>query len=44
MLDPEFKATIIRILAGLEKNREDTRGSLTTEIKDLKTSQAKIKK
>ena len=43
MLDPEFK-TIISILAGLEKSIEDTRESLTTEIKDLKTRQAEIKK
>jgi len=43
MPDPEFKATITRILAGLEKSREDTREPLTAEIKDLKPSQAKIK-
>ena len=41
--DPEFKTTIIRILAGLEKSTEDIRESLTVEIKDKKTSQAKIK-
>ena len=40
MLDTEFKATIIRILAGLEKSIEDTRESLTAETKGLKTSQA----
>jgi len=28
VLDPELKATIIRILAGLEKSIEDTRESL----------------
>ena len=44
MPEPEFKTTIIRIIAGLKKIIEDTRESLTTEIKDLKTSQAKIKK
>ena len=38
----EFKAIIIRILALLEKSIVDTRESLTMEIKDLKTSQAKI--
>jgi len=43
MPEPEFKTTIIRILAGLDKSIEHTRESLTTEIKDLKTSQAKIK-
>ena len=42
MSDPEPKATI-RILAGLEKSTEDTGESLTSEIKDLKTSQTKIK-
>ena len=43
MPDPEFKRTIIRILAGLEKSIEDTGKSLTTEIKALKTSQAEVK-
>jgi len=38
MPEPEFKGTIIRILAGLEKSIEDPRESFTTEIKDLKTS------
>ena len=32
MLDTEFKATIIRILAGLEKSIEDTRESLVQKI------------
>lgn len=43
MPDPELKTKIIRILAGLEKSTEYIRESLTTEIKDLKTNQAKIK-
>ena len=43
MPDPEFKTTIIRILAGLEKSIEDIREFLITEIKDIKASQAKIK-
>ena len=43
MCDTEFKTTIKRILAGLEKSIEDTRESLATEIKDLKSNQAKIK-
>ena len=43
MLDPQFKATIIRILAGLEKNIEDMSVSSTAEIKDLKINQAEIK-
>ena len=41
--EPEFKTTIIRTPAGLKKSIEATRESLTAEIKDLKTSQAKIK-
>ena len=41
--DSEFKATIIRILAGLEKSMEDNRQSLTTEIKEFKTTQAEMK-
>ena len=41
--NPEFKTIIISILAGLEKSIEDTREALTTETKDLKTSQAEIK-
>ena len=43
MLKPEFKTEIIRILSGLEKSTEDTRESLTAEIKELKTSQKKLK-
>ena len=42
MPDPEFKTTIIRILAGLEKSIEDIRESLTAKIEELKTSHAKI--
>ena len=38
----EFKTMIIKTLAGLE-NIEDTRESLTVEIKELKFSQVKIK-
>ena len=39
MPDGEFKATIIRILAGLEKSREDFREALSAEIKELKNNQ-----
>jgi len=42
MPEPEFKAAIIRIQAGLEKSIEDTRESLSAEIKELKTSQTEI--
>lgn len=43
MPEPEFKTTIVRILAGLDKSINNTRESLTTEIKNLKTSLVKIK-
>ena len=43
MPEPEFKTTIIRILDGLEKSIKETKDTLTTEIKDLKTSQTTIK-
>lgn len=43
MLDPEFKATIIKTLAALEKSIKDIKESLTAEVKDQKTSQAEIK-
>ena len=40
----EFRTTIRRLLAGLKKKSiGDTRGSLTGEIKELKSSQDKIK-
>jgi len=38
MSELEYKKTILRILAGLEKSIEDTRESLITEIKELKSS------
>ena len=39
----EFKIVILKILAGLgKKNIEDTRESLTGEIKELKSNQAEI--
>jgi len=36
MPDAEFKATVISIIAGLEKSMEDIRETLTTDIKELK--------
>ena len=42
MSELEFRVTIIEILAGLEKSREDTRESLSEEIKELKSNQGKI--
>ena len=49
MPEPEFKTMIIKIimimkiLAGLDKSIEETREALNTEIKDLETSQARMK-
>ena len=39
MPDGEFKATIISILSGLEKSREDFREAPSAEIKELKNNQ-----
>ena len=39
MSEPEFRITIIRILAGVENRLE----SLSTEIKDVKASQDEVK-
>ena len=41
MPDEEFKAQI-QILAGLEKNMEDIRKTLTRGIKELKNNQGKM--
>ena len=43
MSDGEFKATIIRILTGLEKRIEDIRETLTTQIKELQKNQSEMK-
>lgn len=43
-LEPELKATILRILVVLEKKIEDIRDTLTTEMKKLITNQAKNEK
>ena len=37
MVELDFKITIIKILAGFEKSTEDTRESLSGEIKELKS-------
>ena len=42
--EKELKTTVMRTLAGIERSIEDTRETFAAEIKDLKTSQAKIKK
>lgn len=43
MPDGEFKATIIRILTGLERRIEDIREILTTETEELKKNQSETK-
>uniref|UniRef100_A0A452VDF0 ubiquitinyl hydrolase 1 n=2 Tax=Ursus TaxID=9639 RepID=A0A452VDF0_URSMA len=44
MSELEFRITIIKILAGLKKSIEDSRESLSGEIKELKSNQVEIKK
>ena len=44
MSELEFRIMIIRMLAGVEKSIEYTRESLSAEIKEIKSSQAEIKK
>ena len=51
MSDLEFRMTILKVLAGLEKGMEDIRETLSGEIKalsgeikELKSNQAKFKK
>lgn len=39
--EQEFRTTVIRILAGLERSIEDTRETLAADIKDLKSSRPK---
>ena len=43
MPNGEFKTTIIRILAGLEKSMKDIRKTLNIEIKELENNQAEMK-
>ena len=43
MPDAEFKAIVKRILAGLEKSMEDIKGTLTTEIREIKNNQSEMK-
>ena len=37
--EQEFRITVRRLIAGLEKSIEDTRETLAAKIKDLRTSQ-----
>ena len=41
MLDPEFKETIVRVVAELEKSIENIRDMLSAEIKELKPNRLK---
>ena len=41
--EQEFRSIVTRLTVGLHKSIEDTRETLAAEIKDLNTSQAKIK-
>ena len=43
MPDGEFKATVIRIVTGLEKRMEGIKEILTTEIRELKKNQSEMK-
>ena len=42
MSEPYFKTRITKKLGGLERSIEDIRQSITTEIKDLKSSPTNI--
>jgi len=44
MSELEFRMTILKILAGLEKSMEGIRETLSGEIKELKSNQVEIKK
>jgi len=44
MSELEFRMTILKILAKLEKSMEDIRDTLSGEIKELKSNQVEIKK
>ena len=39
----EFKTIVIKLITGLEKTIEDSRESITTEIKGLRNSQEELK-
>ena len=40
----EFKTIVIKLFTGLEKSIEDSRESITSEIKGLRNSQEELKK
>ena len=39
----EFKVIVIKLIAGLEKSIEDSRESITTEIKGLRNTHEELK-
>ena len=41
--EQEFRITVIRLITGLEKIREDSRESIATEIKELKNSHDELR-
>ena len=43
LTENEFKITVIKLITGLEKSIEDSRESITTEIKGLRNSQEELK-
>ena len=43
MTGSEFRIIVIKLIAGLEKSIEDSRESITTEIKGLRNSQEELK-
>ena len=43
MPEPEFKATVIKILVEIEKSMEDIKETLTVETKELKMNQEEMK-
>ena len=44
MTEQEFRIIVIKLIAGLEKRIEDSRESITTEIKGLRNSHEELKK
>ena len=43
IMEQEFRIIVIKLITGLEKSIEDSRESITTEIKGLRNSQEELK-
>ena len=43
IMEQEFRIIVIKLIAGLEKSIEDSRESITTEIKGLRNSHEELK-